>query len=431
MQALDDIWSSIKGNAKIRVKDPVIGAFVVSWVFCNWDKLTTLLWGVKTVDERVQDMVITMSLSNSISDLDLLALPLLLSLTYLFLFPWISLWVKRMQNGAVLSGHTHAVKLDIKRAEEQRELNKATLRADPGKEFLADEVKIDLQKEKNRLERRHKISEYIDNKNKAAKADADAKLAQAEKERIDLESKKLKEEVEKQRFESQTAIYKSTLASNRFPAAYQLMYFISQSLREDNIILSLDGLSNTAAALFGYTGAKEMMDDERFNNETLDDIKYLYQDYSFLAKRLDEIATNEHSDNEDLAGDILFEHLQGVIEKYPFDFLSDELLAEKIGEEIDVNGNDIIGSDELSGPMAETDTIFEEIELSVDGFNFNNVFEVSMSGYASGHHRKEPDIGGQDLDVKVVAICTPILGKFGLSKYKLKINGSARDYGDD
>jgi hypothetical protein len=426
MQVLGDIWSSIKGSSRTRVKDPIIGSFVVSWVICNWDKISTLLWGVKPVDERIQDMVSAMSITNFKSDIDLLAIPLVLSITYLFILPWVSLWVLRLQNYAVLSGHTHAVELDITRVEEQRKLNKASLRADPEKGFLAEEIKIDLQKEKHRVERRNKISECIENKNQASKADAATKLAQADKERLDLESKKLQETAEKKRFESQAAIHRSTLASNRFPAVYQLMYFIAQSLSEDNITLSLDGLTNTAAALFGYTGAKEMMDDEKFDNETLDNIKYLYQDSSFLAKRLDEIATNEHSENEYLAGDILFEHLQGVIEKYHFDFLSDELLAEKIGEEVNVNGYDIIGSDELSGPMAETDTIFEEIELSVDTFNFNNGFKVSMSGHASGPHRKEPDVGGQDLDVRVVATSIPILGKFGLSGYKLKISGSPR-----
>ena len=33
MQVLDDIWASIKGNAKTRINDPIIGAFVISWAF--------------------------------------------------------------------------------------------------------------------------------------------------------------------------------------------------------------------------------------------------------------------------------------------------------------------------------------------------------------------------------------------------------------
>lgn len=430
MQVLDEIWSSIKGNAKTRVKDPVIGAFVVSWAVCNWDKLATLFWGPSNVDERIQDMVSSMSIFNLILDIDLLIIPLLLSITYLFILPWVSLWVKKKQNKAILSQHSDAVDLDIECTKKQKELNKTALRANPEKEFLAEEVRIDLQREKERADRRNKIQEYIDNKNKAAKADAETKQVLAEKERIDLESKKRKEEVEKQRFESQTAIHRSTLASNRFPAAYQLMYFISESLREDNIILSLDGLSHTAAALFGYASVKEMMDDEKFNNESLNEIKFLYQDSSFLAKSLDEIATNEQSDNEDLSGDMLFEHIQGVLDNYSFEFLSDDSLAEKISESVNEDGYDILNSDELSGPMVETETIFQEIELGVEGYDFNNGFEVSMTGHASGHHRKESDVNGQDLSVQVVATCAPMLGKFGLADYTLKISGSP-DYDVD
>ncbi|WP_025630300.1 hypothetical protein [Vibrio parahaemolyticus] len=435
MQVLDDIWSSIKGNAKTRVKDPVIGAFVVSWCFCNWDKLALLFWGTDKVDQRIAELTNSMSVITKPSllwtDLDLVIIPGILALTYLFALPWLSLWVKKKQDTAVLSQHTHAIDLDIKQANEQKELNKAVLRANPEKEFLAEEIKLDQQREKERLERRNKIKEYIDQKAKAAKADADAKSVQAEKERLDLESKKRQDDSEKLRFNAQTAVHKATMASSRFPAAYQLMDMLSQSLRENDIVLSLDGLSNTVATLFGYSDAKEMMDDESFSNEGLNEIKYLYHDSSFLAKRLDQIVKSEESDNEDLSGEILFEHLQGILENYPFELLSDESLAERISESVNENSYDILGSDELSGPMAETDTIFEEIYLEVDNFNFDTAFEVKMSGYASGHHRNEADMMGRDLSVQVVATCKPTVGKFGLSDYQLEIGGSPRDYGDD
>lgn len=436
MQVLDDIWSSIKGNAKTRVKDPVIGAFVVSWGFCNWDKLALLFWGTDKVDLRIAELTNSMSVITKPSllwtDLDLVIIPGILALTYLFALPWLSLWVKKKQDTAVLSQHSHAIDLDIKRANEQKELNKAVLRTNPEKEFLAEEVRLDQQREKERLERRNKIKEYIDQKAKAAKADADVKSTQAEKELLALESKKRQDDNEKLRFNAQTTVHKATMASSRFPAAYQLMDMLSKSLREDGIVLSLEGLSNTVATLFGYSDAKEMMDDESFSNEGLNEVKYLYHDSSFLAKRLDQIVKSEESDNEDLSGEMLFDHLQGILEKnYPFELLSDESLAEKISESVNENSYDILGSDELSGPMAETDTVFEEIELGIDDFGFDTAFEVTMSGDASGHHRKESDVPGHDLSVQVVATCNPTIGKFGLSDYQLEISGSPGDYGDD
>ncbi|QIZ76821.1 hypothetical protein [Ferrimonas lipolytica] len=236
---------------------------------------------------------------------------------------------------------------------------------------------------------------------------------------------------EKLRFNAQTAVHKATMASSRFPAAYQLMDMLSQSLLEDDIILSLDGLSNTVATLFGYSDAKEMMDDESFSNKGLNEIKYLYHDSSFLAKRLDNIVKSEESDNEDLSGEMLFDHLQDILEGYPFELLSDESLAERISESVNENSYDILDSEELSCPRAESDTVFEDLYLEVERFDLDTAFEVTMSGYASGHHRKETDMPGQDLSVRVVATCKPTIGKFGLSDYQLEIIGSPRDYGDD
>lgn len=39
MNILSDIWSSITGNLRMRVKDPLIGSFVVAWLLCNWDRI--------------------------------------------------------------------------------------------------------------------------------------------------------------------------------------------------------------------------------------------------------------------------------------------------------------------------------------------------------------------------------------------------------
>ena len=348
----------------------------------------------------------------------------------------------RSQNRAILLQHTHAVELDIQQAETQKDSNKAVLRANPEKEFLAEEVRMDLLNEKNILELRHKTNQLeADNKKheaeiKKARAEEQRlklliKKDQAEKERIELDNKKRQEVTEKNRFNVQTAIHKATMASSRFPAVYQLMDTFSKSLRENGITLSLNGLASSIATLFGYSSAKEMLDDPKFNNEGLNKVKYLYHDSSFLAEGLDEIVREEESDNEDLSAGLLFDHLQAMLEDYPFELLSDSLLAEHINVSVEEDKYGILSSEELSGVMAVTDTIFEGIELEVQDFKFDAAFEVMMSGYASGHHRKESGISGQDLSVEVIATCTAVLGKFGLSDYKLQISGSPRDYAED
>ncbi|HDZ5414926.1 TPA: hypothetical protein RTK63_000340 [Vibrio harveyi] len=76
-------------------------------------------------------------------------------------------------------------------------------------------------------------------------------------------------------------------------------------------------------------------------------------------------------------------------------------------------------------------TIFDEITLEVDNFSLNVSFDVKLSGYASGSHRKEDSISGQDLVISVEASCTPVLGALGLQDYELGVSGSPRDYGEE
>ena len=135
--------------------------------------------------------------------------------------------------------------------------------------------------------------------------------------------------------------------------------------------------------------------------------------------------------NKDLSEGLLFDHLTSILEPLSLELLSPEFIAERISEDVNEYGYDLLASDELSGPIAETDTVFEYIELNVDDFHFDQYFEVRLSGYASGHHRKESDMPSQDLTVYVTAKCEPLIGKYGLSSEELEISGSPRDYGAD
>lgn len=441
MQVLDDIWASVKGNAKARYRDPLVGTFIVSWCFCNWDKLVILFWGTKKVDERVHDIAISMSVVNDSSlfykDLDLIIIPTIITIVYLFLLPWISLWVKRKQNNAIISQHTHTVDLDLKQAQKQRDLNKEKLRSNPEKEFLAKDVDLDIQREKNRVERRNKITEYIDKKTEVTaalsekvKAEAEAAQSIAAKEKLQVDEKSQQSKKEKQRFDEQTVIHKATMASHRFPAAYYFLDLLSSSLRNDGITLSINSLSSCVAALFGYSAFDDLINDKNFNNENLNQLKYIILDDD-LAKKLEIIVELEQSENENVDSGLIFDHIYDLFDDLPYEILSEESLAETLCERVNENAYDLLQSDELSGPMAETDTIFDEIELGMDGFDFNISFDVQLIGSASGSHRNEADVRGRDLTVNVEVHCLPILGTLGLKDYELEISGSPRDYGEE
>ncbi|WP_350628004.1 hypothetical protein [Pseudoalteromonas sp. CAL260-MNA-CIBAN-0059] len=438
MQVLDDIWSTIKGNAKTRIKDPIAGTFIVSWCFCNWDKLALLFWGKGDLEKRVSALVESMSVLSNPSllkqDLDLLVIPTILTIGYLFILPWASLWVKEKQKKTAVLQHSHAVDLDIEHTKKQWELNKERLRTNPEKDFLAQDVALDIQKEKDRVERRNKIRDYIDKKVKAAtaiadkaKADAEAEQISLEKKRLELEEKQRKATKEKQRYEEQSAIHNATMASHRFPAVFYFMDLLSNSLKEDGVTLTASGLASCVSAVFGYEIADDLINDKDFNNENLSKLKYIILDND-LAKKLDDICELEDSENENLSPDLIFEHIQMLFENLPFKLISEDTLAEEISERVNEDSYDLLMGDELSGPMAETDTIFDEIELSVDVYNFNTSFDVKLSGYASGSHRRESDVPGRDITVSVEAKCQPVMGYFGLQDYELTVNGAPRDY---
>lgn len=439
MKALTEVWSSITGNINTRAKDPVIGSFIVAWALCNWDKLALLFFRDEKIQKRIADLVESMAIIDTPSllyqDLDLILLPLILACSYLFILPWVSLWVNEKQKVAIIAQHTHAVDLDIAQARKQWELNKEKLRSNPNKEFLAKDVELDLEAEKQRIDRRNKIREYIDQKAKAAselakKQEAEARLAEQEVllKQKELEEKERKSTREKQRLDEQTQIHKATMASHRFPTAYMLMHKLAANLQKEGLTMSLDGLAECIAATFGYQNFQQLLDDKSFTNENFKQMKYVLADDSLL-KRLDKITASQVEHSEDLDTDVVFEHIQNVFEDFSCEFLSEDGLVDAIASYVHEDSYSVLNSDELSGPMVDSNTIFEEIELEVTDYNFDENFNVEFTGSASGHHRQDSHIPGRNLDIWLKATCRPILGKFGLGEIEdYEIGGSVSDF---
>lgn len=439
MKALTEVWSSITGNINTRAKDPVIGSFIVAWALCNWDKLALLFFGDEKVPKRIAELVESMSITEDSSlvyrDLDLFVIPLILTCSYLFILPWVSLWVNEKQKDAIISQHTHAVDLDITQARKQWELNKEKLRSNPNKEFLAKDVELDLEAEKKRIDRRNKIREYIDQKAKAAselakKQEAEARLVEQEAllKQKEVEEKERKSTREKQRLDEQAKIHKATMESHRFPIAYALMHKLAANLQKDNLTMSLDGLSECLAAIFGYQNFQKLLEDKNFTNENFKKIRYVLADDSLL-KRLEKITASEVEHNEDFDTDVVFEHIQDIFEDFSCEFLSEDGLVDSIANYVHEDSYSVLDSEELSGAMVESDTIFEEVELEVKDYNFDEDFSVEFTGSASGHHRQEPGVPSRTLDIWLKATCKPVLGKFGLGEIEdYKIGGDIRDF---
>ncbi|MFG0770547.1 hypothetical protein ACF8PD_01705 [Vibrio plantisponsor] len=436
MKILDDICSSIAGNAKTRISDPFIGAFICSWIVCNWNYLSLLFWGEGKVTERVGAFYGYLAETPIWGWNYVFVIPSVIALFYLFLFPWISLVVKYFQHWANEKLHEQAVGTELSRVIQQEGLNKAKLKANPNKKFLEQIVQQELDKKEEILE--HLKQRTIRLKAKAQEAkekekEQAAKTQEAENKanvsKQELEKKTKQAELEKVRFESNSAKARATLASHRFPSAYYLMALIESSLQQDDIQISLKASGEIVAALFGYDSFKALLDDKEFNNDTLEKIKYVYYDDE-LAKRLEQIVLDENSANEDFSANILFGHFEMLFEGEPFELVTGDILSEYCREMIENNPYDILNCDGVSGAIAESDTIFEYVEdIAIEDFSFDNGFYVELTANASGEHRREEGVPGRSMTISIKMQCDVLVGKFGLGSIEVvEISGTLDEF---
>lgn len=436
MSIIDKIFSSVAGNAKIRISDPLIGTFVLSWIVCNWSYLSLLFWGDGKASERIKIF------RNYLSEAPLwgwsyiLLIPLTITLFYLFIFPWVSLLINYFQHWANEKLHKQAIDVELIKINQQEKLNKEKLKANPNKQFLEQLVQQDIDKRSEIQEHIRQRTSRLEAKTLEAKEKAkeqQAKTHEAESKatlaRLDLEKKNNQATLERIKFESDSAKARATRASNRFPSIYFLMLKIEESLKDDDIDISIKSLGAIVSALFGYKNLEELLGDSNFNNENLERVKYIYYDGN-LAKRLDEIVLKEKSNNEDFSADMIFGHLEMLFEEEPFKLISGYHLAEECKEEFENNRYDILNLDGVSGAIAESDTIFEDIEdINIEHFDFDKGFHTELSANASGYHYREEGVPGRSMSISVKMQCNVVVGQFGLASIEQgNVNGTLDDY---
>lgn len=448
MKILDDIFDSISGNVKSRITDPVIGVFVLSWSLFNWDKLAILFFGSGEFEARVIKLSGEMSFTGDpdliLQNLELWLLPILLTLFYVFLWPSISGWVTLKINPTELRRHRQLIDSDIKKSIEQKNLNKARLRADPKNKFLEQEIEIDLAIEKSNAERVEQETLAASEKAGEAKASKErevqerntavsiAEEAKAKEDLANLELRKKEriEDHEKIMLKVSTSEHKAALASHRFPSVYLFLHNFSESIKSDGVVMSLDGLSDCLAAIFGYDDFKKLLDDKNFSNDNLKKLKYVLFNPDYLTEKFTKILMDENISGHD--SEWLIGHVQMVFDDLPYEFIYEKTLAERIHELIDINSMAILEEDAVNSTMAETDTIFDEVyvepPVSYGMDESGGSFMIELSGGANGEHRKESDIRGQGIVFSMKAKCPVLIGKFGLGEYELVIINSSVEY---
>ncbi|WP_299802779.1 GntR family transcriptional regulator [uncultured Shewanella sp.] len=440
MKTIDDIWSSISGSAKTRITDPIVGSFLVSWCLCNWNYISLLFFGEGTVSQRVSGFYKYLSLTEVLAFNSLFTIPFLLTIGYLFIFPWVSLTAKNMQTVVNNKLHQQAVDVDLRKVVQQEELNKAKLKANPDKQFLEQNVQLEIDRKKELSELRKQRTARFKVKAEEGTVklkEATARAEEAESKRFiaktEEDKKKIQAELERKQFNATSAEVKATLASHRFPSAFLFMSLISDSVKQDGVNLSLSVASELVAAIFGYEDFKSLLDDENFNNESLSSVKYIYYSANKLAHKIQNIISKEESENETLSPEMLFEHIQTVLEELPYEFVNDDDLKQLSVELCENNSHDLLEHEGTSSAIAESDTIFEEVNIEgIESSAFKDGFVAFIKASASGTHRKEADIGGRDMTISVEIKSAILVGKYALGHLEIEsVSGGLVDYWQD
>jgi hypothetical protein len=430
MKILEDIWSSMSGNAKTKINDPFIGAFATSWVACNWNHLAILIWGDGSASERINTLHTYLTDSPLLAFNSILVLPVLFTLFFIFIFPWFSLLFKSIQKAVNDLLHRQAIDVELEKLKQQEDLNKLKLRSNPDKQFLAQMVQFDIDSKAEKLELLKVERLLLKEKAEEASANAAGAKSKANIVQLDEASKQRHAEIERERFNVNSAKLRAALASHRFPSAYRFMSLIEQSVKLDGVSLSLTAAGEIVAAVFGYETFQELIYDEGFNNDTFSDVEYVYYESTDLARKLEKIVLSEQSDNEDLTSDLLFDHVLTVFEGLPYQLLSKEDLEEICVSFFEENRYSILEEEGVSGAIAESDTIFDEVEFgSVESVEFDDGVTAVIDASATGSHRKDAEIPGRTMSISIEIKSTVQVGKYALGAFEfVDVNGSLDDY---
>lgn len=433
MKMLEDLWSSMTGNVRAKVGDPFIGAFAAAWVACNWNHLAMLFWGDGKASERISTLHIYLSDSPLTALNTVFVFPLIIAIFYVFLFPWLSLFFKFIQKSANDRLHRQAVKIELDKIEQQESLNKARLRSNPEKRFLEQVLQLDIDREKERLELLKQEVMLI--KEKADEAAANASEAKAKASIFQLEelNKQRHADLDREKFGVDSAKLRATLASQRFPSAYLFMSIIDSNVRSDGISISFSAVGEIVAAVFGYDDFQAVIDDKEFNNSTFSGVEYVYYESAVLANRLERVVQGEHGRDENLTSEFLFDHVLMMFKELPYSCVDDDGLEDICREFFEEHRYSVFDYEGVSGAIAESDTIFDEIEFeSVESVQFDSGVTAVIDASAWGSHRKHENVPGRSMSISLEIKSSLQVGKYALGAFEfVEVNGGLDDFDNE
>ncbi|WP_318521976.1 cell envelope integrity protein TolA [Photobacterium leiognathi] len=444
-ETVKELFESVSSNVNSRITSPFFGAFIVSWGIFNWDKLALLLFGRQSVDSRVsvfKNSVEWLSIGHN-NVWDTLWWPLILSCSYLLIFPYLHLAIQHIQKHSEKLRYGHKVDQDVDKELDRGRLVKATAKANLQDKVAEDEVRAEiensvartkmLQEQAAASEARKKLIEE-----KYLEAQEKAKELRLNNEALARKEAKKSQDAEKATFafEKSKAEHENELLTLRLPLAYQYMNALSDSLGQDDWSCSLSNLSAIIATVFGYESFEKLINDESFSAKNIKKIKYLSYDSETLFDCLNNVIESENE--EDYDSSWLFEHIQMALDQYSLQLQDLDSVAEEAIEELwdaDLIG-DIVNSEEGSSEMAITNVdCFDQLEgLEKTGSRWVNGegLYISYSCNLSGDNHPDKPFSGDTIHVDFKVKHPLVIGEAGLGAFEMyDIKAQGEDYSDE
>lgn len=400
---------------QVRITSPVIGAFISTWILFNWDKFLLLFWGEGKLAERLNTFKETANFSN----LQFWLWPLIVALIYVFGLPYLNVLTQKLKRHSDLLRHNEVIGTDIEKEKKLGELNEQRYKSNPENDYIGRKIKADIEK--------------IEADSKTANAEAELRIVEAEKgkdaaakikleteqAKLDLEKNKRVEEREKQAHERAKVLHENMLASARFPTVYEYIQCLSDNLKEDDIVISLNAITRALAVAFGFKSCNDIVRDPEFTLKNIKELSFVAYDPGELLDELknilDDEGTNVISESE------LFDYVIQLFEEIDHcKFISSDSISDEALEYFVENQFDITQLDELSGPMAETNAFFDEVDdpqvISVSFEQQLQQWQVKMTCLVSGTNHEDKMFYGDTINVSLTVAYPIALGGNGVGK---------------
>lgn len=444
-ETIKDIWGSITNNINSRLASPFFGAFLVSWILCNWDKLALLFFGMQSVDSRIsvfQDSIAWISVGheNSVSTI---WWPLAISSVYMFLSPYLHIVIQQVQKHSAGLRYSLTVDQDVDKEDARGRLVKAKAKANLQNKVAEDEVRAEIENsvaETKKLQEDAAAAEARKNLIQEKYLEAQEKVKElklANEVLARKEAKKL-QDAEKATFafDKSKAEHENELLTLQLPLAYQYMNTLSDSLNDDEKRYSLFHLSEIIAATFGYQSFEQLIKDESFTAKNIKKIKYLSYDSETLFDCLNNIIESENE--EDYDSSWLFEHIQMTLDQYSLQLQDIDSVAEGAIDELwdaglidDFVNNSSVGS-ETNITNVDCFDQLDDLEKKSHRWVKGEGLFISYSCTLSGDNHPDKPFSGDSVHIDFEVKHALVIGESGLSTFELHdVNARLEDYSDD